>query len=243
MVNYFTQIYNSTNPYNFGSILEAVKTFVTADMNTRLSQEFKDDEVVLALHQMYPTKSPGLDDMPALFYLKFWHIVGPKVTKAVLEILNSGHMLRKINYTYIALIPKKGEPKKVTDFRPISLCNVIYKLVSKVIATQLKTILPLVISESQSAFVPGRQITDNVIVAFEVMHHLNRKNKGKMGQMALKLDVSKAYDRVEWPFVKAIMQKMDFNDKWVNLIMECISTISIVFCTHQWRTKRIYSSH
>jgi hypothetical protein len=196
-VNYFTQIYTCSNPHNFGPILEAIETCVTEDMNARLSQEFKAEEVVLALNQMFPTKSPGPDGMSALFYQKYWHIVGTKVTSAVLEILNSGYMLKKINYTYIALIPKKCDLEKITDFRPISLCNVIYKIVSKVLANRLKTILPHIISEYQSAFVPGRQVTDNILVAFEVMHHLNKKTRGKMGQMALKLDMSKAYDRVE----------------------------------------------
>ena len=135
-------------------------------------------------------------------------------------------MLRKINYTHIALIPKNNSPEKITEFRPISLCNVIYKLVSKVLANRLKKILPHIISENQSAFVPGRQITDNVLVAFEVMHHLHKKNKGKVGQMAIKLDMSKAYDQVEWPFVEAIMHKMGFHEQWVKMIMECITTVS-----------------
>lgn len=226
IVDYFSQIYTSSNPQNLEPIMEAVETSVTEDMNTRLSQEFTATEVVQALHQMYPTKAPGPDGMSALFYQKYWHVVGPKVNSAVLEILNSGHMLKKINYTHIALIPKKTDPQKMTEYRPISLCNVIYKLVSKVLANRLKTILPQVISVFQSAFVPGRQITDNVLVAFEVMHHLNKKNKRKVGQMALKLDMNKAYDRVEWSFVHAIMKKMGFNDKWVTLIMECISTVS-----------------
>ena len=102
-----------------------------------------------------------------------------------------------MNYTYIVLIPKRNEPQYVSDFRPISLENVISRIVSKVLANRLKVILPNVISDAQSAFVPGRLITDNTTVAFEVLYKMRNKRKGKKGQMAIKLDISKAYDRVK----------------------------------------------
>jgi hypothetical protein len=86
VVNYFSQIYMSTNPQNFGSIMEVVKRSVTSEMNVGLTQEFKAEEVVLALHQMYPTKSPGPNGMPTFFFKKYWHVVGPKVISVVLEI-------------------------------------------------------------------------------------------------------------------------------------------------------------
>ena len=99
-----------------------------------------------------------------------------------------------MNYTHIALIPKKNEPQYMSNFCLISLKNVIFKIVSKVLANRLKVILPNVILDAQSAFVPGRQITDNTTVAFEVLHKMRNKRKGKKWQMAIKLDISKGYD-------------------------------------------------
>ena len=99
------------------------------------------------------------------------------------------------------------------DFRPISLCNVVYKIASKAISNRFKRFLPSIISDTQSAFVHGRLITDNILVAFEVMHHIKQKKVGKLGDMALKLDISKAYDRVEWACLEKIMEKMGFAEK------------------------------
>ena len=102
------------------------------------------------------------------FYKSFCHIVGKDVTEVVLNALNSGFVLDSINSTFIALIPKIKDPQKVSDFRLISLCNVIYKLIAKVLVNHLKLIFPYVVSNSQSAFLLGRLITDNVLVAFGV---------------------------------------------------------------------------
>ena len=151
--------------------------------------------------------------------------MGDSVSTAVLSVHNSGKLLLKTNLTYISLIPKKRNPEKMSDYRPISLCNVLYKIISKVLANRLKTILPVIISDSQSAFVPGRMITDNVSVAFEVLHKIKAKQKGRKGEMAVKLDMSKAYDHVEWIFVEAIMRKLGFEEKWIMMIMECIRTV------------------
>jgi hypothetical protein len=164
--------------------------------------------------------------MTALFFQKFWHLIGSDITSVVIDCLSSQRMLKSVNYTHIALIPKVANPDSLGQFRPISLCNVLYKLVSKVFANRLKKVLPQIISDSQSAFVQGRLITDNVLLAFEALHYMKNKRKGGVTHVAAKLDMSKAYDRVEWPYLKAVLLKLGFDDSWVDLIMECVSTTS-----------------
>ena len=126
----------------------------------------------------------------------------------------------------LPLFQKSKTPKKVSDFRPISLCNVVYKLISKVVVNRLKKILPNIVSDSQSAFLLGRLITDNVLVAFETLHYLKRKTQGKDGYMALKLDMSKAYDKVEWTFLEKVMRHLGFAESIVKLIMSCMSSVT-----------------
>ncbi|XP_042939609.1 uncharacterized protein LOC122274659 [Carya illinoinensis] len=151
---------------------------------------------------------------------KYWHLVGPSVIGAVLKALNSGVFPTSINHTHITLMPKKKHTESVADhYRPISLCNVIYKLVAKVISNRLKSILPSVIEGSQCAFVPGRLITDNVLITYELIHFLKHKRKGKKGYMSVKLDMSKAYDRVEWGFIKAVMNRTGFERTFTDLVM------------------------
>jgi len=137
-----------------------------------------------------------------------------------------GFFYEGINATNIVLIPKVSAPTCVTEYRPISLCNVIYKLIAKVLANRLKVVLPHVISTEQSAFIPGRLITDNILVAFETLHTMDTRLQGKEGFMALKLDMSKAYDRIEWGFLEAILYKLGFAPRWIQLLMTCVRTVT-----------------
>ena len=147
------------------------------------------------------------------------------MVNCVLSSLNSGRMPCRLNETYICLIPKVKSPQKITKFRLISLCNMVYKLISKILAKKLKRVLAAVIDESQSAFAPGRLITDNMLVAFETMHYIDQRKKGKEALIAIKLDMSKAYDRVEWVYLEAMMRKMGFHKRWISLIMMCVTTV------------------
>ncbi|CAL9021650.1 unnamed protein product [Prunus brigantina] len=198
-------------------------------MNQTLLSEFTAEEVKHALFQMHPSKAPGPDGMSPFFFQKYWDVVGGEVTAAILDFLRTGKLLPKLNFTHVALIPKVKDPTNMTQFRPISLCNVIYKIGAKVLANRLKLILNDVIGVQQSAFVPGRMISDNSIVAFEVLHYMHNRTHGKLGFQALKLDMSKAYDRVEWGFLETIMNNMGFAPRWVQLIMTCVTTVTYSF--------------
>lgn len=176
-------------------LLIAVQPLVTQDMGKTLEESFTVKEIKKkALFSISADKSSGPDGMNTMFYQKHCDIVGSLVSKAVLDCLNGQEDMDLINSAIVTLIPKVKEPGMVGDFRPISLCNVLYKII-EVIFNRLKPILPMIISETQSAFVPGRLITYNDLIAYECLHHLRLMKAGKRCYTTMKLDMSKAYDR------------------------------------------------
>ena len=223
-VNYFETLFKAGEQVDPSVVTPLVPNRITPEMTEHLTGSFKGDEVKEAIDQMHPTKSPGPDGMCALFYQKYWHVVGRAVVDKVLEILNFGGDIARFNQTHIVLIPKKKKCETPADFRPISLCNVIYKIVVKVLANRLKKVLPAIVHESQSGFVPGRLNSANILVAYECFHYLRKKKKGKMGFLGLKLDMSKAYDRVECQFLEKMMIQMGFPVCFTKKIMRCVST-------------------
>jgi hypothetical protein len=130
-----------------------------------------------------------------------------------------------VNDTAIVLIPKCDQPETLKDFRPISLCTVLYKVIAKCMVNIIRPILGDIISINQSAFVPGRLITDNAMVAFECLHFIEQNKSLDKNFCAYKLDLSKAYDRVDWDFLKKVMQRLGFSCRWVDWIMSCVTSV------------------
>uniref|UniRef100_A0A803PR19 Reverse transcriptase domain-containing protein n=1 Tax=Cannabis sativa TaxID=3483 RepID=A0A803PR19_CANSA len=224
IVDYFQNLFVSTNS-DFNDVVLSIVPSITTVKNESLLAPITDEEVKKALFQMRPDKSPDPDGMTPGFYQKYWSIVGRDVINQVKEFFATCSLPHGINRTNIVLIPKKKQPCTMSDLRPISLCNVLYKVISKVLANRLKIVLHTIISEQQSAFILGRLISDNIMIAFEVMHYLKRKRKGKEGCMALKLDLSKAYDWVEWDFIRAMMIRMGFASYFVDLILQTLTSV------------------
>jgi hypothetical protein len=193
-------------------------------MNQGLTAPFSCEEVKKALFQIGDLKAPGPDGMHAIFYKRFWDLLGDDLVKEVLDAVNSAKLPDGWNDTTVVLIPKVNNPTMVSQFRPISLCNVVCKVISKMLANRFRTTLSDVISDNQSVFVPGRLITDNILLAYKSIHTIKKK-QGKRGLCAVKLDMHKSYDRVEWCFLEKIMLKMGCARRWVDMIMACVKSV------------------
>ncbi|XP_010692677.1 uncharacterized protein LOC104905754 [Beta vulgaris subsp. vulgaris] len=187
---------------------------------------FSEAEIQAAMFGIGNAKSPGLDGSTAEFFKTHWDLLGLPVVQAVNRFLTTGFILHEWNQTLIVLLPKTSNPEEVAQFRPISLCNTIYKCVSKCLVNRLRPLLPDLISEYQSAFIPGRHMEDNVLISHEMTHVLNKHRRGNVHLAALKIDMNKAYDRVNWIFLLKVLQAYGFPAHWITLIHQCISTVT-----------------
>jgi len=140
-----------------------------------LEKSYTSSEVKKALFDMHPLKALGPDGFQALFFHRYWNLVGNQLTILATKVLRGEESPDKLNETFSALIPKVDQPQMVTQLRPIGLCNVVYKVITKCLVNRLKTVLGKLISPNQSSFVPGRQISDNIIIVQEILHSMRRK--------------------------------------------------------------------
>ncbi|GAA0160773.1 hypothetical protein LIER_17251 [Lithospermum erythrorhizon] len=167
------------NLMDWGALTFGQLNTLSSTQAAMVGMHFNSDYVKKALFSMRKGKAPGLDGMPTSFYQFYWDIVEEDISNMVLNCVNEGRFLRKFNFIVIALIPKVPNPIEITQFRPISLCNTIAKLIAKVLAERLKRVLDSIVSASQSAFVPNRLITDNILLAYEVHHFIKLRKTGR----------------------------------------------------------------
>lgn len=174
---------------------------------------------------MFPLKAPEPNGFPAKNFLHHWDVCGADVTKAMLWIVEGTEPTESINNTILVLISKVPNPTSLSQFRLISLCTILYKIASEVPTNRLKKILPDIIFEEQSTFVPGRMITNNIILAYECLHFMKRNKARKQRSRALKLDMMKSCGRVEWDYLQAIVEKLGFSRQWISIFMGMVGTI------------------
>lgn len=240
--DYYRNLFEEEEITNVDQVLGVIKPVIVGDLKHSLDSDIVPEEITRAVFQLGANKAPGPDGYNGFFFQKYWHIVGPDVTAAVLNFFSTGIMPSSLNSTDLVLIPKVLGPEDLSQFRPISLCNFLYKVVSKVLVNRLKSFLPDIMSKEQSAFISGRLIQDNIVVAHEVFHFLKRKKRGKREWCAVKTDMKKAYDRVNWSFLERLLLKMGFSPRWINWIMECVRGVTYRLLLNGKKT-RIFKPH
>lgn len=225
---YFQKLFTTTrdDAFNYNDVFNNFSARVTEEMNEDLTKPVTEEEVRKAVFSIGPNKAPGPDGFTGAFYRQFWPTIKDQIISEVQQFFEQGILDPDINKTNLCLIPKIEVPRSMGDFRPIALCNVSYKIISKILVGRLKQHLPHIISENQVAFIPGRNIIDNVLIAHEMLHSLQKRKRWSKSYMAVKTDISKAYDRLEWKFLEDTMTCMGFDTKWIDWIMKCVRTVS-----------------
>lgn len=212
ILNHFKNLYtNSENPEmnNLGQISESID-LVLRELNlpnisecaiSSLQAPFTAQDIKEAMDEIHGSKSPGSDGFSSAVFHTHWAKVGDSVVTAVNHFLTTGFLLKEWNNTLIVLIPKQNPPEEVNHLRPISLCNTVYKCAAKCMVKRMKPLHPDLISGYQNAFISGRHMEDTILISHELLNVINKQWGQQRHLAALKLDMNKAYDRVNWVFI------------------------------------------
>ena len=203
-VSHFVKLFEEPGgPHQATTPLHSVHKSISADAATDLVRPVTCEEVRTMIFNMNPNKAPRPDGFTALFYQKSWNTVGNDVVLAVQSFFRNGRLLKEVNTTSLTQVPKINNPSKLSDFRPISCCNILYKCISGILANRLKTVLPQIIDPVQTAFILGRHISDNILIAHELFRNYNTSSAPP--RCAFKIDFFKAFDTVRWFFLTNLL--------------------------------------
>lgn len=182
-------------------------------------------------------KAPSVDGYPAKFFKKFWPVIGEDVIKAVIEFFDTGKLLKEINCTTVTLVPKTSSPLFVKEYKLITCCTTLYKIIAKILtAKKMKLVVDKLVGPSQLAFSEETNVLDNMIIAYELINWYSQKLISP--RCMIKVDIRKVYDSVEWSFLEGILE-YGVPTRMVNLIMECVSTVSYSLLINGVLTPRI----
>ncbi|KAF7806997.1 putative RNA-directed DNA polymerase [Senna tora] len=180
---YFQNLFTSAGNRNLTNAIEVITPLVSTTMNNELIKNVSMQEVEAAVFGLGASKAPGPDGLNGNFYQKNWEGLKDGILELVKDFFSNAKIPKEINSTYISLIPKVPEAESITQFRPISCCNFIYKVIAKILTNRLQPIMNCLVSENQSAFVAGRQIQDNIVMAHEAFHFILNHYTEASGQM------------------------------------------------------------
>lgn len=175
------------------------------------------------------TKPRDLNGISACFFQAYWDVIGAEISHEIQAFFESSILSVRMNETHVCLIPNGLGSKKVVEYRLIAICNVSYKIIAKIFSRCLQLFLHSLILDHQSAFEPGRAITDNVLITHEILHLLRISKARKRCTMAVKTDMTKAFNCIEWSFLRAVFEMMGFHEHWIGWIMKCVTSVSYSF--------------
>ncbi|XP_042962740.1 uncharacterized protein LOC122297018 [Carya illinoinensis] len=221
-VEYFQNLLRKGEEGDLPDLNTLIDKAISEEENLELLKSPSVEEIQQALFSIPTESSPGPDGFGSAFYIRCWDFVKGDVIEAVKDFFPGNQFPRYYTASYVALIPKTQHPASFDKFRPISLCSVIYKVCSKVLVARLVHILPRLISPEQGAFVAKRSILENVSLTQEMVHSIHKKKNG--GNVMLKVDMSKAYDQVNWKFLLHVLETFGFSEGVCGLIKSCITT-------------------
>lgn len=226
-VSFFSELFSSS-PYHLEASLFANIHTSISDLDDHLFCGLPTfEEVWDAIKQMNPSSSPGTDGFTGFFYQSCWDIIRDDVYAFVLDFFKGAYLPSDISIATLVLIPKVTAPRQMGDYRPISLVNFCGMIISKMLANRLATLLPKLVDEEQPGFVHGRSISQHITIAQELIRDLPRKVTG--ANTILKIDMAKAYDRLEWRFLLRAMETFGFSAASRDLVYRNISNICYQF--------------
>lgn len=190
-----------------------------------LENSISPHEIQHAFFAIGGLKASGIDGFPALFYQKHWNICNNEITQLITSIFSSGTIHHGLNHTLLTMIPKVQSPTHMHLFRPINLCCTLYKVVSKIIVSRIRAFLKQWISPNQVSYVLGRHISDNIMITQEILHKCKRTD-GNKGYLVWKIDLSKAYDKLNWDFILQVLHELHLPPLLTKLIMSCVTSPS-----------------
>ena len=202
-------------------ITQHIPRLVSEEQNEALLRPTTQEEVNDAMQQNPVGKAPGPDGFTADFFHYCWHFIKANVWQIVEESRKTLGILLAFNATFLTLIPKEDKSTTPQAFRPIALCNVIFKLITKVIANRIKPLLPNLISKEKIGYVEARQILDNIILTQELIHYVKLNHTPRM---LIKLDMSKAFEKISWQYIREILKAFGFHPTWIQRIYSLISS-------------------
>lgn len=213
-IKHFEKTFNLPPSIIDHNILDVIAECISHEDNPNITKCPQEKEIREAIFYMSPNSAPGPDGYSGKFYQLCWNIIKKDVIEFVQFFFQKEKLTKFFSHTLLALIPKIDSPSCFSDMRPISLSNISCKIITKILSRRLNPLLPNMISENQSDFLKGRLITENILLTQEIVQGIKTKNIG--GNVVMKIDMSKTYDRMSWSFISAVLKKFGFNDEVID---------------------------